>query len=85
MFAKNEPPAPVETDPFFKAGTPKMVFKGNYPEVANPALQYSVTHDGQRFLMKKPLSAAGAGVATHINVILNWLEEVKARVPSGKK
>jgi hypothetical protein len=38
---------------------------------------YDVSPDGQRFLMVK--SAAGS---EHLNVVLNWTEEFKARVPT---
>ena len=36
--------------------------------------------DGQRFLMIKP-SEQQAQAATQINVVLNWFEELKRRVP----
>jgi hypothetical protein len=44
---------------------------------------YDVHLDGQRFLMLKPIEQAG-GAPTQINVVLNWFEELKRRVPSGK-
>jgi len=75
----------VETGPSFKAGRPKMVFRGNYPQPTDPGLQYSVTRDGRRFLMKKPVAATSDGSASQINIVLNWIEEIKQRVPSGKK
>jgi len=42
--------------------------------------------DGQRFLMMKD-NAAGDSSATPANmvVVLNWLEELKARVPTNGK
>jgi hypothetical protein len=42
------------------------------------ATNYDVTPDGQRFLMIK---ATEEEVAGQINVILNWFEELKERVP----
>ena len=36
--------------------------------------------DGQRFLMIKAAGPEG-GAATQINVVLNWFEELKQRVP----
>ncbi len=42
---------------------------------------YDVTPDGQRFVMVKPSEQQGA--ATQINVVLNWFEELKQRVPTG--
>jgi hypothetical protein len=43
-----------------------------------------VSPDGQRFLMLKPAEQAQAA-PTQINVVLNWFEELKRRVPAGAK
>ena len=40
---------------------------------------YDVSADGQRFLMVKELEQATS--PTPINVVLNWLDELKRRVP----
>jgi len=40
--------------------------------------------DGQRFLMLKS-SEREAAAPTQINVVLNWFEELKRRVPPGTK
>ena len=42
---------------------------------------YDVSADGQRFLMVKDVDEASA--ATQINVVLNWFEELKRRVPAN--
>src|SRR5262245_40893264 len=42
---------------------------------------WDVAPDGQRFLMVKHLALAAAGEATRLNIVLNWQEELKARVP----
>jgi hypothetical protein len=44
---------------------------------------YDVSADGQRFLMVKATEQATA--VTQINVVLNWVEELKRRVPTGTK
>ena len=44
---------------------------------------YDVSPDGQRFLMLKPIEQAQAA-PTQINVVLNWFEELKQKVPTGK-
>jgi len=75
----------VETTlkPSFSAGKPKMIFEGRYvPTVATKA-NYDVTPDGQRFLMVKESKQESA--ATQINVVLNWFEELKQKVPTGTK
>jgi Tol biopolymer transport system component len=67
----------VQTSPVFRAGTPKMLFQGNY------AGSYDVAPDGKRFLMIKP--PAGAQAPTdQVTVVLNWFEELRRRVPAGK-
>jgi len=73
----------VTTQPIFSAGRPKMLFEGPY--VPAPALlpDYDVSPDGQRFLMLKPAESQ-ASAPTQIHVVLNWFEELKKRVPTGR-
>jgi dipeptidyl aminopeptidase/acylaminoacyl peptidase len=40
---------------------------------------YSVSPDGRRFLVQLPDPRA---IPTQINVVLNWFEELKAKVPA---
>ena len=51
-----------------------------------PALErnYDITRDGQRFLgvVAAGQTASGAPAAPQIQVVLNWFEELKARVPT---
>jgi len=68
----------VVTSPSFSVGTPKILFEDQ--DLADTA--WDVSPDGQRFLMVKPLEQQQA--ATQIDVVLNWLEELKRRVPTGK-
>jgi len=53
----------------------------------NPAAHrrhYDITLDGQRFfVIGNRLDADEGTVAPSINVILNWFEELKERVPTG--
>jgi Tol biopolymer transport system component/tRNA A-37 threonylcarbamoyl transferase component Bud32 len=74
----------IATKPSFSAGTPKMLFEGQYqslPTISTP--NYDVSPDGERFLLLKPVEQDQA--ATQINVVLNWFEELKQKVPTGKK
>ena len=50
------------------------------PPFGIPEREYDVTPDGQRFVFSAP---AGRFTSTtqQIQVVLNWIEEVKARVP----
>ncbi len=45
---------------------------------------YDVSKDGKRFLMIKQVDEQPAPV-THLNVVLNWFEELKRLVPTGKE
>ena len=74
----------IATQPSFSAGKPRALFGGRYEPTPATAPNYDVSPDGQRFLMIKP-SEQEAGPATQINVVLNWFEELKRRVPPGKK
>jgi serine/threonine protein kinase len=73
----------IATQPSFAAGKPRMLFEGSYLPTAGTIQNYDVTHDGQRFLMLKANEQAQAPV--QINVVLNWFEELKRRVPAGTK
>ena len=75
--------ADVATQAGFSAGKPSMLFEGRYVPTPGNLPDYAVSPDGQRFLMLKPSESANA--AQQINVVLNWFEEVKQKVPTGKK
>lgn len=74
----------ITTQPSFSAGSPRMLFAGEYVPAGYPNTyaDYDVSADGQRFLMIKQ-SEQGTAV-TQINVVQNWFEELKRRVPTGK-
>jgi eukaryotic-like serine/threonine-protein kinase len=75
--------AAVETKPTFVAAKPKLLFEAHYETGLYPSFpSYDVSPDGQRFLMIKPSEQESA--ATQINVVLNWSEDLKRRVPTGK-
>ena len=66
-----------------KAGTsdasvsaPTLLFDRPYAYASARAIaSYDVSSDGERFLMAKESSTTG-----RLNVVLNWVEELKARV-----
>jgi len=70
------------TQPTFSAGKPRMLFEGQYltNDFPNLSAAYDVSGDGQRFLMVKETEAARS--TAQINVVLNWFEELKQRVPT---
>jgi Tol biopolymer transport system component len=77
----------VETKPTISFGTPKMLFKSTYLGLTSASgTPWDIHPDGKRFLMIKPSAptAATPGAATprpKINIVLNWFEELKQRVP----
>jgi hypothetical protein len=68
--------------PGFSADKPAMLFEGHYEPTLATKANYDVTPDGQRFLMVKANEQNIS--ATQINVVLNWFEELKQKVPTGK-
>ena len=74
----------IATQPSFAAGKPRMLFERRYEAAPFPISNYDVSSDGQRFLMIKPAEQEQAA-PTQINVVLNWFEELKQKVPTGKK
>jgi serine/threonine protein kinase/Tol biopolymer transport system component len=75
----------IAEQPNLSAGKPKVLFTGQYQPSPNPVptANYDVSPDGQRFLMVKP-SGQDQAAPTQINVVLNWFEELKQKVPAGK-
>jgi Tol biopolymer transport system component len=74
---------PVTTSPTFTFGTPvpiRQVLENYAPAIPR---QYDVTSDG-RLIGQIPaeLSQSGSNASTQINVVLNWFEELKQRVPT---
>jgi serine/threonine-protein kinase len=70
---------PIQTAPTFSAGTPTTLFATRYNSAA-AGRTYDVSPDGQRFLMIK--NNVGTEQAPTMVVVLNWLEELKARLPA---
>ncbi len=70
----------VETAPTFRAGRPRVLFEGQFYDFGINC--YDVTPDGSRFIMIKE-DPAELGPA-HVNVVLNWFDEVKRQVPGAK-
>jgi serine/threonine protein kinase len=76
---------PVETDPQFKInGMPTVLFRGTAGKILGPEwadmndyTYWDISPDGKRFLMLKDATEA----PRKINIVVNWLEELKQRVP----
>jgi hypothetical protein len=69
----------IVTRPTLKAGKPRLLFAGAFAK-GGPWRDYDVSPDGRRFLMLKPTKEDVP--LTQLNVVLNWFEELKERVPT---
>jgi serine/threonine-protein kinase len=70
----------IETGPEFKVTDSEELFAGKH--LAGWSRSYDVKGDGQRFLMVKESEEQPA--APRLIVVLNWFEELKRLVPTGK-
>jgi len=64
----------------FVPEAPRRLFAGNYPRPVAGRQIYSVSADGQRFLMYRNVAAEGDS-RPRIIVVENWLEELQRRIP----
>jgi hypothetical protein len=67
----------VTTTPQVTLSTPRVLFEQRYAYGAGITMaNYDVTQDGQRFIMVKDESGAA-----RLNIILNWLSELRRVAP----
>jgi Tol biopolymer transport system component len=71
----------IETDPNFDASAPTTLFEDIYYSYIGH--QWDIHPNGEQFLMIKESfsDAAEAIPRERINIVLNWFEELKDRVP----
>jgi serine/threonine-protein kinase len=71
--------ASVKTDPDFSIeGMPRTLFQGKYIQALPlEGTPWDINPDGKRFLMIKP----SAEIPRKINIVVNWFEELKQKVP----
>jgi eukaryotic-like serine/threonine-protein kinase len=76
---------PVRTEPAFYFETGKVLFQGKYSADWSGRV-WDISSDGKRFLMMKEAATiatpAAAEAPRKINIVLNWFEELKQRVPT---
>jgi serine/threonine-protein kinase len=73
---------PIRTTPELIVGKPEMLFAGLYLGSLDGPPNYDVSPDGQRFLMVKRGDEEQSSWPIHI--VLDWLEELKRRVPTTR-
>ena len=74
----------IEAKPVFSAARPKLLFDGHYEAGTFPfEPNYDVSPDGKRFLMVRGSDQESA--ATPMNVLLDWSDELRRLVPTGRR
>jgi serine/threonine-protein kinase len=69
----------VSTSPTLKVGAPRLLFEKHYEPSLALYPNYSVTSDGQRFVMVKRIDEGQS--PAQINVVINWFDELRALAP----
>jgi len=75
----------LKKEPLFDLGQPKLLFRGTYVSSdavkvgGNDGNPWDIDCNGKRFLMLREALPAGP---RKINVVLNWLEELKQHAPA---
>jgi Tol biopolymer transport system component/predicted Ser/Thr protein kinase len=66
----------VTASPSFSASRPELLFEGDYEG-------WDIARDSKRFLMVKDEAAESA--PKHLNLVLDWFQDLKLRAPAGGK
>jgi Tol biopolymer transport system component len=69
----------VQLAPTFSAGKPKKLFDGPYERSNALWANYDASPDGQHLLMVRRETPPSS--VTRINVVLNWLDDLKQKLP----
>jgi dipeptidyl aminopeptidase/acylaminoacyl peptidase len=69
----------VTLGPEFRAGEPRLLFEGPYPDM--PGLGYDISSDGKQFLLLE--SKDFSKTSTTLTVITSFFDELRRRVPPG--
>jgi hypothetical protein len=72
----------VKTVPEFATSAPRVLFETSELIASSRYRNVDISRDGSRFVMMTPLDEPKE---LQINVVLNWFEELKRLVPTGKK
>ena len=72
----------VTLEPVFRASAPRLLFRGDYERPAVRAA-YDVLADGAHFVMLE--SSAQSSSTRRVNIVVNWQEELKRRVPAVER
>jgi hypothetical protein len=87
FFSTGDPSQPlfvvsVRTQPTFRFGAPTSVPRPGAIVPAGLPHNYDLAPDGQHFVIVVDANQTTAGSAPQIQVVINWFEELKQRVPT---
>ncbi len=71
----------VEGDSF-RAGRPRLWSEGQFTD-RGVARNFALHPDGKRFAVLKAAEDTEAPEVTHVNMVLNWFDEVRRRVAAA--
>ncbi len=77
----------IENELPFEFGKERVLFEKDFDGVDATSRNYDISSNGQRFLMIKNVTTEGEQeepLPTRLNVVVNWFEELKQLVPTGK-
>jgi serine/threonine-protein kinase len=85
--------ASISYEPALRIGPPRRLFESSDYFLGDYGRAWDLDASGQRFLMIRNADATRAAPAAerddrerpHIDVVVNWLEELKSRVPVGER
>jgi len=72
----------ILTEPAVQVGSPELLLEGSFQVGTYWGRNYDISPKGDFFIL---IEVGEPQPAAQINVVLNWLEELKRLVPSGKK
>jgi Tol biopolymer transport system component len=70
----------AQTQPTFRAGSPRVLFEMLYERGSEPLREYDVTRDGETFVF---VGGAGEKVRKEVDVVLDWTSTLASRLPGG--
>ena len=71
----------ILTEPAVQVGSPELLFEGRFREGLYWGRNYDISPQGDFFIL---IEEGETQPATQINVVVNWFEELKRLVPTGK-
>ncbi|HET7294700.1 MAG TPA: protein kinase, partial [Vicinamibacteria bacterium] len=72
----------IETSPELRVGKPRLLFETRQ-ELGLGGTDFDITPDGQRFIFIK--AGPRESQQAHLELVLNWFDELRRRVPAGKR